>query len=240
MNFAKSLNDISLYMMAFAFLVAAGLSIAQSRKKDGTAKTLKTLMTINWFFFGLSYVILVSRLYIPFVQDALHITLYRILLIADVIALGSVFLYISIKYAAKLPKFSLAMKIFGLVQAIGLTILVIFDPGFSIKQTSLYVEIVPSFSCQIGISLSMVILSIALVITTILLGQASKKNANIGKMEKVTERRDTLLLALFVFLMIVHIPLPLIVGYELMGSLTIFIFRVLISTTILSHTFATK
>ena len=240
MNLAKSLNDISLYMMAFAFLLSAGLSFVHARKKDALPKTLKMLMAANWFFFGLSYIILVSRLYIPFAKADLHILLYRILLIADVIALGSAFLYIALKYKAKLPKYAQFMKFFGGLQALALTILVIFDPGFTVKQTSLYVEIVPSFSCQIGISLSMVILTITLVITAILLGRANKKNADIEKTEKVTERRDALLLALFVFLMIVHIPLPLIVGYELMGSLTIFIFRVLISTTILSHTFATK
>ena len=240
MNVAKSLNDISLYMMAFAFLLSAGLSFVYARKKDALPKTLKMLMAANWFFFGLSYLILVSRLYIPFAKADLHILLYRILLIADVIALGSIFLYIALKYETKLPKFSGLMKTFGFLQALVLILLVIFDPGFSIHQTDLYVEIVPSFSCQIGISLSMVLLTIVLVITAILLGRANKKNDDIERMEKVTERRDTLLLALFIFLMIVHIPLPLIVGYELMGSLTIFIFRVLISTTVLSHTFVTK
>ena len=237
MNLAKSLNDISLYMMAIVFLLSAGLSVIQSRQKDGTEKTLKVLMASNWFFFGISYVILVSRLYISFDQAALHITLYRILLIADVIALASIFLYIALKYANKLPKFSIAMKIFGLLQVLGLTILVIFDPGFSIKQTSLYVEIVPSFSCQTGISLSMVILILSLLVTA---GLLERKNTTLEKSEKIAERKDVLLLALFIFLMIVHIPLPLIVGYQLMGSLTIFVFRVLISTTVLSHIFVTK
>jgi len=204
MNFAKSLNDISLYMMAIVFLVGAGLSMAQSRQKDGTVKTLKHLMAVNWLFFGISYVILVSRLYISFEQAALHIALYRILLVADVIALGSIFLYIALKYANKLPKFSFAMKIFGLLQAIGLTILVIFDPGFSIKQTSLYVEIVPSFSCQTGISLSMEILILSLLVTA---GLLERKNAIQERSEKIAERKDVLLLALFIFLMIVHIPL---------------------------------
>ena len=237
MNLAKNLNDLSLYMMAIVFLVAAGLSLIQSRQKDGTARTLKELMASNWFFFGVSYVILVSRLYISFDQPALHITLYRILLICDVIALGSIFLYVSIKYAAKLPKFSSFLKVFGFVQAIGLIILVIFDPGFSVQQTELYVEIIPSFSCQTGISLSMVILIFSLLITAVLLER--KKDA-VEKSEKIAERKDILLLALFIFLMIVHIPLPLIVGYQLMGSLTIFIFRVFISTTVLAHTFVTK
>ena len=240
MNVAKSLNDISLYMMAIVFLLGAGMSLLQSRKKDSLHQTLKTLLAVNWFFFGISYLILVSRLYIPFEKPDLHILLYRILLIADVIALGSIFLYITLKYGAKLPKFSGLMKTFGFLQTLVLILLVIFDPGFSIHQTDLYVEIVPSFSCQIGISLSMVLLTIVLVITAILLGRANKKNDDIERMEKVTERRDTLLLALFVILMIVHIPLPLIVGYELMGSLTIFIFRVLISSTVLAHTFLTK
>lgn len=240
MSFAKNLNDISLYMMAIVFLVNAGLSVIQSRQKDTDARTLKRLMTGNWGLFGMSYVILVSRLYLPFAETALHIALYRILLIFDVIALGCVFLYISLKYAKKLPKFSSFLKYFGFLQAIGLSILVLFDPGFSVKQTKLYVEIVPSFSCQTGISLSMVILILCFLITAGLLERKNKNNADQEKSIKVTERKDVLLLALFVFLMIVHIPLPLIVGYELIGSLIIFIFRVLISSTIVAHTLATK
>ena len=237
MNLAKNLNDLSLYMMASIFLVSAALSLNQSRQKDKSARTLKELMASNWFFFGISYVILVSRLYLSFDQAALHITLYRILLICDVIALGSIFLYVSLKYAPKLPKFSFFLKVFGFLQAIALTILVIFDPGFSVKQTELYVEIIPSFSCQTGISLSMLILILSLLITA---GLLERKNAALEKSEKIAERKDVLLLALFIFLMIVHIPLPLIVGYQLLGSLVIFIFRVLISGTIVAHTIATK
>lgn len=240
MSFAKNLNDISLYMMAIVFLVNAGLSVIQARQKDLYARTTKLLMANNWGLFGISYLILVVRLYIHFEQAALHITLYRILLICDVLALGCIFLYISLKYDHKLPKFSFFLKFFGGLQALGLIMLVIFDPGFSVKQTDLYVEIVPSFSCQIGISLSMVILILCLLITAGLLEQKNKKNANQAKSEKLAERKDVLLLALFVFLMIVHIPLPLIVGYALPGSLVIFIFRVFICATIVIHSVATK
>jgi hypothetical protein len=240
MSFAKNLNDISLYTMAIVFLVNAGLSVIQARSKDTQAKTLKRLMAGNWGLFGISYLILVARLYIHFDQAALHITLYRILLVCDVLALGCIFLYISLKYAPKLPKFSFFLKIFGVLQALGLITLVIFDPGFSVRQTDLYVEIVPSFSCQTGISLSMVILILCLLTTAGLLERKNKNSVDQGKSEKLAARKDVLLLALFVFLMIVHIPLPLIVGYELMGSLVIFIFRVFICATIVVHTVVTE
>lgn len=240
MSFAKNLNNISLYMMAIVFLMNAVLSVIQARQKDTHARTLKLLMAGNWGLFGISYLILVARLYIHFEQAALHITLYRILLICDVLALGCIFLYIYLKYAHKLPEFSFFLKIFGVLQAIGLTILVIFDPGFSVKQTDLYVEIVPSFSCQTGVSLSMVVLILCLLTTAGLLERKNKNNAAQDKSEKSAERKDVLLLALFVFLMIVHIPLPLIVGYELLGSLVIFIFRVFICATIVVHTVVTE
>ncbi len=237
MSLAKNLNDISLYMMTIVFLVNAGLSVAHARQRHTNTRTLKRLMAGNWGLFGISYMILVLRLYIPYEEAPLHIALYRFLLICDVIALGCVFLYISLKYADKLPKFSVFLKFFGILQAIALTFLVLFDPGFSVRQTDLYVEIVPSFSCQTGISLSMTILIISLLIAAGLLERQNKDNANQGKLEA---RKDLLLLALFIFLMIVHIPLPLIVGYELLGSLVIFIFRALISTTMIAHTMMTK
>ena len=228
---AKGLNDSSLYMMAFVFIMNAGLNILHSRQKRQAEIFLKYLIAGNWGLFGLSYVILVSRLYIPFAEDALHIALYRFLLICDVFALGCMALYVSRKVKDKLPKFAVFLKGFGLLQMLGLSVLVLVDPGFSVQQTDLYVEILPSFSCQTGISLSMVTLIVCLIIAAVLLGRKVTEQA-----EKTRLRRDILLLALFIFLMIVHIPLPLIVGYELGGSLTIFIFRVLICATVCAHT----
>ena len=208
----KLMNDVSLVIMTLGFLINGVLILQRNRTKK--------FIGFNWLAFSVGYLILIIRLFLTIDYKDAHIALYKGLLILNLVSIVLIAIHYSTLLEPSRPRLAKGLQSYAAIQFIVVFLVLLFDDGFDVHDTPLYVEIMPSFTCQTLMSIGIIILAIMSFVL----------------MKFVSEKEDPLYLGIFLVLFMIHIPLPVIVGYDFWGSFVIFLLRIVMVLVISVHT----